>query len=264
MDTTRPPVTKPRGLASPEPLAWCPSLDPYTDFKGDSDTRSSGLPLAHARLAVESKDLCKSRPKLHLSRSSGSVGGGRKLLRCELLVALMLSSYLLGPYTWPEAWGKLALSSSLLTGDSSYAFPLVPVREGKYLLHSQSSDTATTIPSAACTEFPTRHTTPAGKKTARGWSQHAGLREGTSGAGRRRCSRAWCRVAPSQGTSVAQECGAVSWQVWLSWLGVVKGGQFNSQPGHIPGLRAQSPVGVVQEAADQCLALTSMSLSLPL
>lgn len=33
------PVTNPTGLASPEPLAWCPSLDPYTDFKGDSDTQ---------------------------------------------------------------------------------------------------------------------------------------------------------------------------------------------------------------------------------
>lgn len=77
-------------------------------------------------------------------------------LRYELLVALMLPSYFLGPYLWPEAWGQ--------------TLPLqLFAHRGQQLCLSRSAKEA-------------RHSTS----------------------------------------------GSVAWQVWLGWLGVVKGGQFNS------------------------------------
>ena len=41
-----------------------------------------------------------------------------------------------------------------------------------------------------------------------------------------------------------------------------KGGQFDSQSGHMPGLQARSPVGDAQEATNGCFSL-SPSPSLP-
>ena len=45
------------------------------------------------------------------------------------------------------------------------------------------------------------------------------------------------------------------WLVWLSWLSAslqTKGHWFNSRSGHMPGLRARSLAGDMQEATNRC------------
>lgn len=149
------------------------------------------------------KDLCKSRPKLRLSQSSGG-GGGRKLLRCALLVAL--SSH---PTCWAHTrglrlGGKLALSS-LLTGTAALPFPQSQSERGAPAPRPELAQQQPHM--AARTEFPRDcPPPPTGKGTGHGWGQHRLVR--------------------------------------LGWLGALQGGQFSSQPGHTTGLWAQSPLGV--------------------
>ena len=54
--------------------------------------------------------------------------------------------------------------------------------------------------------------------------------------------------------------GSVGW----AWACKPKGGQFNSQPGHMPGFQARSPVGGTWEATTHYCFSPSLSPSLPL
>ena len=54
-------------------------------------------------------------------------------------------------------------------------------------------------------------------------------------------------------------CGSEGWALACK----LKGRQFDSQSGHMSGLRARSLVGDILEAANQCISCTLMFLSLP-